>query len=196
VRKAGFPDLYIANIEAVWRDHGAAAHLPLDAGVEFAPDWKCLETLFERIRRRIRRQFPLFPINSIWPLWSNSKVSSYSTLRRAMQRKPKADYLRYRCVTPAWDNSPRRKDNATLLIGSTPAHYEQWLTETIQDFVPRSKEENFIFINAWNEWAEGSHLEPCQKWGRQYLEATRRALQHRPAVALPSPRSVELVPPS
>jgi hypothetical protein len=36
--------------------------------------------------------------------------------------------------------------------------------------------ESLVFINAWNEWGEGNHLEPCQKWGRAYLEATRRAL--------------------
>jgi hypothetical protein len=38
-------------------------------------------------------------------------------------------------------------------------------------------EAQFVFINAWNEWAEGNHLEPCQKWGRAYLEATRDALK-------------------
>lgn len=45
-----------------------------------------------------------------------------------------------------------------------------------QDFVPYSSEENFIFINAWNEWAQGNHHEPCEKWGNKYLEETKRIL--------------------
>ena len=40
-----------------------------------------------------------------------------------------------------------------------------------------SRDENFIFINAMNEWAEGNHLEPCIKYGTAYLEATKNALK-------------------
>ena len=40
--------------------------------------------------------------------------------------------------------------------------------------------DRLIFINAWNEWGEGSHVEPCQQWGRAYLEATQRALARVP----------------
>jgi hypothetical protein len=40
----------------------------------------------------------------------------------------------------------------------------------------RSLPENFIFFNAWNEWSEGTYLEPDQKYGYQYLEAIKRAL--------------------
>jgi lipopolysaccharide biosynthesis protein len=37
-------------------------------------------------------------------------------------------------------------------------------------------EERLLFINAWNEWGEGCHLEPDQRYGRQYLEALRSAI--------------------
>jgi len=66
-----------------------------------------------------------------------------------------------------------------VLRDSTPEHYKQWLSALVRDFRPPSSEEDFIFINAWNEWAEGNHLEPCARWGRGYLEATRRALAQK-----------------
>ena len=79
-----------------------------------------------------------------------------------------------------WDNSARRKNNPTLILdNATPELFEEWLSELITDFVPYSKDENFIFINAWNEWAEGNHLEPCQKWGTAYLEKVKKCLINR-----------------
>ena len=74
-----------------------------------------------------------------------------------------------------WDNSARRRvQGATIFVGSTPELYKDWLMESIR----RSKSlgDDLVFINAWNEWAEGNHLEPCHRWGRSYLEATRQAL--------------------
>ena len=54
------------------------------------------------------------------------------------------------------------------------------MDQTLTEFKPFSKEENLFFINAWNEWAEGNHLEPCVKWGRKYLEALKKSLdRHR-----------------
>ncbi|WP_310534808.1 glycoside hydrolase family 99-like domain-containing protein [Novosphingobium sp.] len=82
-----------------------------------------------------------------------------------------------RCVSPSWDNSPRRKDKPLIFIGSTPGKYEAWLRSMVR--WTRSKlppGRRFVFINAWNEWAEGNFLEPDQKNGHAYLEATKRAL--------------------
>lgn len=81
----------------------------------------------------------------------------------------------YPCVTPMWDNYVRRRNgNAEIFIGSTPQLFKKWLSIVCEKFTPKSSEENFVFINAWNEWAEGNHLEPCETWGHSYLEATKQ----------------------
>lgn len=88
-------------------------------------------------------------------------------------------YKCYPCVTPSWDNSPRRVNKAFwAFINSTPSYFGEWLRDTLSRFVPFSEEENFVFINAWNEWAEGNHLEPDQKWGRAYLEEVKKAIEY------------------
>lgn len=61
---------------------------------------------------------------------------------------------------------------------STPELYEYWLGNTLKNAEIYSEDENFVFVNAWNEWAEGNHLEPDVKWGRKYLEATLRAVEN------------------
>jgi lipopolysaccharide biosynthesis protein len=58
-----------------------------------------------------------------------------------------------------------------ILHQSTPQHYGRWLRGIVGQFVSYSAEEDLVFVNAWNEWGEGAHLEPDQKWGRAYLEA-------------------------
>jgi lipopolysaccharide biosynthesis protein len=79
-------------------------------------------------------------------------------------------------VTPSWDNTPRRARGGVVFRGSSPAEYERWLHGVVDAFEPYSSEENLLFICAWNEWAEGNHLEPCQRFGRGFLEATLRAV--------------------
>ena len=109
----------------------------------------------------------------------------YEDLVRRALTEPLPAYPRIPCVCPGWDNSPRRKTGAVIFINSTPERYERWLREIVNRQAARDgvdgnsgiSPESLVFINAWNEWAEGNHLEPCQKWGRAYLEATRRALR-------------------
>jgi hypothetical protein len=83
----------------------------------------------------------------------------------------------YPGITPMWDNSARRKENPFIFYDSTPEKYKKWLTYIKDNYPWKIVPEPFLFINAWNEWAEGNHLEPCQKWGTAYLEATKEALE-------------------
>jgi hypothetical protein len=94
--------------------------------------------------------------------------------------RPRPDYLRFRCAMPAWDNTPRRGDQGNIFAYSSPEQYEQWLNALVQDAATRSSaSERLVFVNAWNEWGEGAHLEPDHRHGRGYLEATRRALTNQ-----------------
>ena len=88
------------------------------------------------------------------------------------------EYPLFRTVCPAWDNTPRRKQAGTVFAGSTPARYQHWLANALADSEARIEdtENRLIFINAWNEWAEGAHLEPDARYGHAYLAATRDAL--------------------
>lgn len=87
-------------------------------------------------------------------------------------------FTRFRGVMPSWDNTARRQNDSVMFGNSTPGAYQVWLEAIIE----QTKEQNFgderiVFINAWNEWAEGNHLEPDRRYGHAYLEATRNAQQ-------------------
>jgi len=82
----------------------------------------------------------------------------------------------FRSVFPSWDNTARTNDRAMVILNGTPANYEFWLSEAIHRTIEeRPGQDRLVFINAWNEWAEGCHLEPDRRYQRQFLEATLRA---------------------
>jgi GT2 family glycosyltransferase len=87
------------------------------------------------------------------------------------------DFVRFRGVMPSWDNTPRRQDQGTIYRNSSPGYYQAWL-EAVLDFTREQYfgDERIVFINAWNEWAEGAHLEPDLRFGHGYLEATQNAI--------------------
>ncbi|HUH93986.1 MAG TPA: glycoside hydrolase family 99-like domain-containing protein [Casimicrobiaceae bacterium] len=99
------------------------------------------------------------------------------------------DYVTHPTVMPGWDNTPRRREHALTFVNATPEIYEVWLREVVlRTIAKRQPEEQLVFINAWNEWAEGAHLEPDRRYGHQFLRATQRALADAPAGGLPFER--------
>ncbi|MDA8162560.1 MAG: glycoside hydrolase family 99-like domain-containing protein [Desulfobacteraceae bacterium] len=76
-----------------------------------------------------------------------------------------------------WDNTSRYGRRATVFAGASPDRFEFWFRRLVDRVSKRPESERFIFINAWNEWAEGAYLEPDERYGLRYLEALKMSLE-------------------
>lgn len=169
--RAGLGELYLCRVEHD-HDKGDPRALGFDAAVDFQPD-------FANLGRALRRSVAARALRRLHltnQAYRSHRIYDYATFVERMLARPAVTYKRFPCVTPGWDNTPRRRRQGLVLRGSTPDAYERWLRATLDAFAPFGPGEDLVFLNAWNEWAEGNHLEPCRRWGRAYLEATRRAL--------------------
>ena len=183
-RLAGIGEIYLARVEG-FQSGTDPSSIGFDAAVEFAPDWRLVRPLYRRERwdLRARIQNRLRRAGLLSEAYWQHHIASYGELMRGMLEKPVPPYRQLRCVTPGWDNSARRARDAVVLVGATPENYGMWLRTVVEETSRRpNAAEHIIFINAWNEWAEACHLEPDQRWGHAFLEATRHAL------ALPADR--------
>jgi lipopolysaccharide biosynthesis protein len=172
-QRLGIGELFLLRVESFANEHGNPALLGFDGAVEFQPDWTNLGTPLRRGRhwdslRKLRLSNPSF---------GQHRVYEYESIVERMLDRPLPSYRRFPCVTPSWDNTPRRRTRGIVLRRSTPELYGNWLRIVVERSVREPAEERLVFINAWNEWGEGNHLEPCQRWGRKYLEATEQALR-------------------
>jgi len=80
-------------------------------------------------------------------------------------------------VCPSWDNHSRRQNRGLVFYGATPAKYGNWLRAACEHTMERNaQDERIVFVNAWNEWAEGAHLEPDRYYGYAFLAETGRVL--------------------
>ena len=85
----------------------------------------------------------------------------------------------FRSALVSWDNTARKATSkGVILQGLNPMTFNQWLKDIISESMEiHSEEENIVFVNSWNEWAEGSHLEPDMRYGYAYLQAVKEALE-------------------
>lgn len=173
--RGGLKGLFLVRVES-HNESGNPRELGYDYSLEFQPYWA--HVWFWRVFRR--KWWHVRRLRTHEPGLRENNVFDYRLLVKNALAAPVPAYPRIPCVCPGWDNSPRKKRDANILIDSTPELYGSWLSEVVSRMKPSKGSEisadSFVFINAWNEWAEGNHLEPCQRWGRKYLEATRKAL--------------------
>jgi lipopolysaccharide biosynthesis protein len=166
----GFTGLYIAYMQS-FNQRFDPKEYGFDAAIEFQPDFSKSP---KKNKFWFKKLFGL--LNSNKDAFFHDRIFLYKDVIENMMAKTKPNYKCFPSAYPMWDNSARRKSDAYIVHESTPELYGDWLQHIVSNFKPYSADENFIFINAWNEWAEGNHLEPCQKWGRKYLEVTKDKL--------------------
>lgn len=104
------------------------------------------------------------------------KVYDYERAKQLMCNKK--EYKSFPCAFVGWDNTARRGKNGIILRNGSPEIFARYLEMDIEYLqkMNYSPDENFLFINAWNEWAEGNHLEPDRKHGKSYLEAFKKVI--------------------
>lgn len=162
-RKLGLGELFLLCTDAFgfadYRDHG------FDGIVEFPPHALKRGEITDEVDR----------LNLAFA----GRVYDYPTVveDRVADLDGRRDGRRYPGVMPSWDNEARKPGAGHVFHNASPDAFHRWLLAA-RAFTRRAAPpgERLVFVNAWNEWAEGAHLEPDRRFGRQYLEATQRAL--------------------
>jgi lipopolysaccharide biosynthesis protein len=158
VSGAGLGDLYLLRVEHLADEHGDPRCHGFDGAVDFQPHFAQLPG--ERWTRTMRRRLRL--TNREAPA-----VIDYERVVDAMLARASPPYARWPGVTPGWDNTPRRAQGGLVIRGATPDLYQRWVRALVERAKANNTKEVLIFVNAWNEWSEGAHLEPDAATGRR-----------------------------
>ncbi|MBN8905011.1 MAG: glycoside hydrolase family 99-like domain-containing protein [Rhodospirillales bacterium] len=164
-REQGFDGVYLVYVESMETAEKAVIprDLGFDACVEFPPQGLAARAAFQD-KEVIKDGF------------IGVRYDYEDTVLESIFRPPTA-YKRYPSVFPSWDNTPRQPVRGDSFIRATPEAFQIYLEEKLDEATKfLVGEERLLFINAWNEWAEGAHLEPDRRFGHRWLEAVRNAL--------------------
>jgi lipopolysaccharide biosynthesis protein len=180
--KNGDREPYLIGVDAhaVGRDFRSDG---FDATLAFEPQLVALPGAFDdavHLRKLLRNLY-------VGVLSGKLKVYDYTEARKRMVSLVRPDGA-IPCIFVGWDNTPRRAANGVIIVNSSPQAFGRALEAEISKLRTSGDEDPILFINAWNEWAEGNHLEPCQRWGLEYLAVVRKTLEISGTVsnALPS----------
>jgi hypothetical protein len=161
---AGFPGVqlvYVESMEAV-DQRLRPVDLGFDACVEFPPHGRAVPA--DTTATIVKRD------------WAGYRYDYPQTVL-AFCKRESVPYTRYPAVFPSWDNTPRQPTMGTSFDGVSPEAFRVYVEEKIDEvrcFL--MGDERLLFVNAWNEWAEGAHLEPDTGFGHRWLEAMRDAV--------------------
>ncbi len=175
-KKNGLEGLSFGVQGAIWNNIENADDSAVDLRILYEPGFtgsqhgknKSLEI---RVKSKLLQSKNLFTDNHI-------NFQSYDAFcKNIVHRKVFSDKM-VPGMFVSWDNTPRKGKNSTIFLGSTPDKFEKYLSILASRIQKKEYPTDMLFLNAWNEWAEGCMLEPDKKNGYEYLEAIRKVLGH------------------
>ena len=171
--RAGVPEPYLVGVDAhCWNFDSRT--VGFDDNMNFTPQLGLLPGAFNdgfsqaRLRRNLEfrvlsGEIKLYDYNVAWQVMFDARPA----------------FSHFPSVFVGWDNTPRRGRKGIIVANATPERFGNALRQAIETVRDRHVEERIVFLNAWNEWAEGNHLEPDSRWGHAYLEQTLAAIGER-----------------
>ncbi len=142
-----------------------------DAAVDFAP-----QSAFFKNDAFKDGKYPYLGVNDkLIDVNFEGTVADYRQLALNEKTYDYFPFPTHKCVTPSWDNDARKKGKGFVLDNVSPDIYGQWL-DGILGLEAKKTSSPLVFINAWNEWAEGTTLEPTRHTGHAVINRTTEVL--------------------
>lgn len=82
----------------------------------------------------------------------------------------------YPIISPGYDRTARAGKQARVYSNPNPTSFKKHVAKTLQYIENKEDEHKLIFLDSWNEWAEGNYMEPDTKWGHGFLNALKEVI--------------------
>lgn len=182
--KNGLKGLHIAGVQSglVKLSNEQIIECGFDSVIDFQPNREYFPTFSSPKRVLIEFLRRILP-NEVFQLIKNNANTmnkiDYEKMVKIVKNSynTKKNYTFFPTIFPSWDNTARRK-TPTIIENDDENLFYNWLHEAKVCIENRHDDEKIIFINAWNEWAEGCHLEPDKKNGRKFLKSIKRLVEN------------------
>jgi lipopolysaccharide biosynthesis protein len=161
-RRNGVGEIHIAYVQGF--ECPDPNDIGFDSAVEFPPNLANPADITDQHRR-------------LNPSYAG-QILDWRELAEDYRQRGMPAYSLFPGVNCGWDNEPRRPGRGRTFLHASPRGYRDWLSTTVSTRLAGVQpSRRLVFINAWNEWAEGAVLEPDRRLGHAWLQATRDALR-------------------
>lgn len=163
--KWGFPGLYLVTVDDWTQDPPHPRQLGFDASYEIPSNVTWQQFMVDETKELgLKEGF-------------EGSIVDYRKFASFHMSRPFPGYKRFRTVMAPWDNSPRYGLRAIIHVNTDNDAYKLWLSQAMLDTRRRfTPDEQIVFLHSWNEWCEGTYVEPDGRYGRRYLEETKEAV--------------------